>query len=70
MLAYDYWISRFAGDPQIVGRSITVDGVPLTVIGVSQKGFEGLILGHPVCIRVPLAMKVQMTQGVFAEISI
>jgi len=67
VLAYDYWISRFAGDPQIVGRTITVDGLPLTVVGVSQKGFEGLILGHPVCIRVPLAMKVQMTQGIFAE---
>ena len=67
VLAYDYWVSRFAGDPQIVGRTITVDGLPLTVVGVSQKGFEGLILGHPVCIRVPLSMKVQMTQGGFAE---
>ena len=67
VLAYDYWISRFAGDPQVVGRTITVDGLPLTVIGVSQKGFEGLILGHPVCIRVPLSMKSQMTQGMFAE---
>jgi len=67
VLAYDYWISRFAGDPQVVGRTITVDGLPLTVIGVNQKGFEGLILGHPVCIRVPLSMKSQMTQGMFAE---
>jgi predicted permease len=67
VLAYDYWISRFSGDPQVVGRTITVDGLPLTVIGVSRKGFDGLILGHRPRIRIPLAMKSQMTQGIFAD---
>ena len=67
VLDYDYWMSRLAGDPEIVGRTITVDGLPLTVIGVSRKGFSGLILGNAPRIRIPLAMKSQMTQGIFAE---
>jgi predicted permease len=67
VLAYDYWFSRFSGDPRIVGRTITVDGLPLTVIGVSRKGFDGVIVGRRAQIRIPIAMKAQMTQGNFAE---
>jgi predicted permease len=67
VLAYDYWQSQFSGDPAVLGRTITVDGLPLTIVGVSQKGFDGLTLGRPARIRIPLAMKSQMTQGVFAE---
>jgi len=67
VLAYDYWQSRFSGDPQIVGRTVTVDGLLLTVVGVSQKGFDGITLGRPVRILIPIAMKAQMTQGNFAE---
>src|ERR1017187_684831 len=50
VLSYDYWISRFSGDPQIVGRTITVDGLPLTIVGVSQKGFDGMTVGRRPCI--------------------
>jgi predicted permease len=67
VLAYDYWVSRFSSDPNVVGRTITVDGLPLTVIGVSQKGFDGVTVGRPARIRIPMAMKAQMTQGMFAE---
>jgi predicted permease len=35
----DLWNSRYASDPGIVGQSITVNGVPSTVIGVMPRGF-------------------------------
>ena len=42
VLAYSYWQTHFGGDPQIVGRKVSVDGHPVTIIGVAPKGFVGL----------------------------
>jgi predicted permease len=33
------WRSRFGADPRIIGRSLTLDGSPHTVIGVARRGF-------------------------------
>jgi len=41
VLSYDYWLSRFGGDPSIVGRSVRLGGQPFTVIGVSSRSFRG-----------------------------
>lgn len=40
MLTYAYWQRRFGGDPAVVGRTITVDSRPKTIIGVMPKGFR------------------------------
>jgi putative ABC transport system permease protein len=40
VLAYDYWQSRFAGDPSIVGRDVRVNGRPFTIIGVTAPPFR------------------------------
>jgi predicted permease len=42
VLDYDFWKERFNGDPNVVGREVTVDGHPFSVIGVAPKGFHGL----------------------------
>ena len=41
VLAYEYWQSRFNGDPSIVGRSVRLGSHPFTVIGVSARSFRG-----------------------------
>jgi putative ABC transport system permease protein len=40
LLADSLWERRYAGDPTIVGRTITVDGTPRTVVGVLEPGFH------------------------------
>jgi len=40
MLTYGYWRHKFGGDHSIVGRSITIDGKPRTVIGVLPERFN------------------------------
>jgi predicted permease len=40
MLSYGYWQRRFAGDTSIVGRTLTIDSRPHTVIGVMPKEFR------------------------------
>ena len=42
VLSHAAWEGRFAGDSAIVGRTIVVRGVPLTVVGVARDGFGGL----------------------------
>ncbi len=42
VLDYDFWMQRFNGDASVVGRSATIDGHPLTIVGVAPKGFHGV----------------------------
>ena len=37
MLSYGYWQKHFAGRPDVIGQSLTLDGKPHTVIGVLPK---------------------------------
>jgi len=43
VLSYGYWQRKFAGDPAAVGRSISVNNHPFTVIGVMPPHFGGSI---------------------------
>jgi len=60
VLSHSYWQRRFAGDPGIVGRQVTVNNVPMTVIGVAPEGFLGSSLGISSSAWVTMAMQPQM----------
>jgi putative ABC transport system permease protein len=55
VLSWSYWKSRFNLDPAILGKSIIVRGVPVTVVGVSPPEFFGLQIGSRTDIWLPLA---------------
>ena len=57
VISYGYWRTRFAGDRGIVGRKIVVNGSALTVIGVTQPGFDGVEPGYSPQIRIPITMQ-------------
>jgi hypothetical protein len=42
ILTYGYWQQHFAGSPNAVGRTLTVDGTPHTIIGVMPQNFRFL----------------------------
>ncbi len=60
ILSYSYWQSRFAGDRAILGKNVVVNGHNFTLVGVAQKGFDGLDLGNPSQIFVPIMMRPQL----------
>jgi predicted permease len=60
VLSYRYWLSRFAANPNVIGQKITVNGYPLTIVGVSQAGFDGTDPGTSPALRVPIMMKAEM----------
>ena len=41
VLGYSYWQKRFAGDPDVVGKHVEMNGHPATIVGVTPKGFYG-----------------------------
>ena len=57
MLSYDYWKTRFAGDPSIVGKTIIVNGHNYGIIGVAQRGFDGIELGYRTQVFLPVMMR-------------
>src|SRR5580692_997782 len=63
VLSYGYWKSRFGGDRGILGKKIVVNGYPLTVIGVSQAGFDGVEPGYAPQIRIPIMMTNSLPPG-------
>jgi predicted permease len=42
VISYAYWKTHFAGDATIVGKKVSVDGHPITIIGVAPEGFYGV----------------------------
>ena len=61
VLGYDYWVNRFARDPNVIGQKILVNDHPMTIVGVSAQGFAGLDPAQAPQIRVPIQMKPVMT---------
>ena len=47
VLSHVFWQRRFDGDPLIAGRSIHLNGKPVTVVGVARIEFSGLSLDSP-----------------------
>jgi predicted permease len=54
VLSYRYWTRRLARDPNVLGSTLFVKGVPFTVVGVSAEGFEGTEAGQSLDFWIPL----------------
>jgi predicted permease len=52
-----FWALRFARSPLVLGKAISLNGVPVTIVGVTNGRFAGLQMGSPVQIFVPLTMQ-------------
>jgi predicted permease len=57
VLSYDYWVRRFARDPNVIGKKIQVNDYPMNIIGVSAAEFRGFDPTQSPQIRVPILMK-------------
>jgi predicted permease len=57
VISYAYWRQRFAGDPAVVGRTITINGAGFVIVGVAEKNFAGDIVGQPTDLWLPVTMQ-------------
>ena len=73
VISYNYWKRKFALDPSVAGKTITLKGTSFTIVGVAPARFRGIELGDAMDIWVPLAFWEQLrlndhlTLGVMAR---
>ena len=56
VLSYNYWQTRFGGDPAIVGKAVSINGHPVTIVGIAPKVFLGPTPLLEVQAYLPLSM--------------
>src|SRR5882757_6663406 len=61
VLSHSYWKRHFGGDPNVLNKTILVNNVPMTIVGVSRNGFAGVQVGQTPDVFVPMSMAKQMT---------
>ena len=62
-ISYGYWQRRFGGDAGVIGREITVNGVPFTIVGVTPREFYGLSADAEAEVSLPAATRPQVNAG-------
>ncbi len=63
VLSYNYWRDKFGAKPDVIGSTILVNNNKMTIIGVSQAGFDGVELSDPPSIFVPMMMQLELMPG-------
>jgi predicted permease len=63
VLSHGLWQRRFGGDPAIVGKTVTLNRQPFSVIGVAAEGFTGTLLFGAPDMWVPTMMHDVMQPG-------
>ena len=63
VVSHGYWQRRLAADPHVVGRSVRVRDVPLTIVGVAPSGFHGEEVEASPDLWVPLTMWARIVPG-------
>ncbi len=61
VLSHGYWTRHFGADSGILNKTLIVNGIGMTVVGVARAGFTGVQVGQTPDIFIPITMKAQMT---------
>ena len=61
MISDRLWRTEYAADRSIVGRAVSINGVPVTVIGVMPRGFSGFVVGADVWLPIRMMARVDPT---------
>lgn len=56
VLGWSFWHAHYGADPDVIGRTIKLDGVPLTIVGVAPKGFLGFSISLEHDVFVPIGL--------------
>lgn len=63
VISHNFWQTRYAGDPNALGRSLVVNGYPYEIIGVLPSEFRGVIPILQADVWVPLMMQNEFMPG-------
>jgi predicted permease len=60
VISYNYWTRRFTRNPDVLGQTLYVNGVPMTIVGVAAEGFEGVEGGGSTDFWIPLQSRPEL----------
>ncbi|MEP6962627.1 MAG: ABC transporter permease, partial [Acidobacteriota bacterium] len=63
VISHRYWTRRFGGRADIIGKTLTIRGTPLTIVGVAPRGFIGEIVGQQPDLWIPIGMQSAVLPG-------
>ena len=63
VLSHGYWTSRLGGDVSVLNETLLVNGVPMTIVGVTERGFASDRLDRAPDVYTPIVMKGELTPG-------
>jgi putative ABC transport system permease protein len=63
VLSHSYWQRRFGGRPDVLGKTLTIRKVTLTIVGVAARGFIGETSGQQPDLWLPMRMQLSVMPG-------
>ena len=57
VISEDYWAERFGRSPAVLGRFVSLNGAPVSIVGVTPARFSGLTMGSRARVFVPLTLQ-------------
>ena len=63
VLSHEYWQRGFGGDAGVIGKTLSVNGHSLEIVGVAPQGFRGTNVGVRTDVFVPLTLAPQVMTG-------
>ena len=63
VLSFDFWKNHLGSDPTLIGQTLSLNGHPFQVIGVTSPGFHSAVWGQTPALFVPMSMLNQVVPG-------
>jgi predicted permease len=57
VISFGFWDRQFGRDPGVLGRTLTVNRIPFTIIGVTRRSFFGDQVGEAPDLWIPILMQ-------------
>ena len=54
VLSYGFWQTEYGGRADVLGKAISIDRHPIEIVGVAERGFDGVEVGGSADVMVPL----------------
>ena len=61
VLSYAYWLRDFSGSPDVIGKTVGLNGVATVIVGVAARSFTSLTPGNIYDLFVPISMRPRLT---------
>ena len=67
-ISYSFWQRRYGGEASVIGKTLTLEGHPFAILGVTQPSFYGVSIGQQFDVAVPVCAE-PIVSGEYSRIT-